>query len=170
MIGEAKRRGPEGRMMYAMMKHHTDVLDRFLPLVRELRPQDAAIVRVGFAELQYGTHFDDFSNFLAQVEGVKRIVLFHPLEESKLSWQSDPDHPHFRDTDMWPREEVHRRNTAFRSARALQVTLQPGDVLFIPPLWFHYVEAYRPSAAVPFWLSVNLWADGRDGRYMCPIN
>lgn len=35
----------------------------------------------------------------------------------------------------------------------LQVTLCPGDVLFIPKHWWHYVECTEPA------VSVNTWID-----------
>ena len=44
----------------------------------------------------------------------------------------------------------------FAEAQALAVTLEPGDVLFIPKHWWHFVEAMDTS------LSVNVWVDAPD--------
>ncbi|CAN0252494.1 unnamed protein product, partial [Ectocarpus sp. 8 AP-2014] len=41
----------------------------------------------------------------------------------------------------------------FAEAHPLAVTLEPGDVLFVPKHWWHFVEATDTS------LSVNVWVD-----------
>ena len=182
----------ENREMLYAMKDYDDAFvdekplrqafDQLMSLVRELRPDKNAEMRIGFNELHFSTHFDTWANFLAQVAGVKRIVLFNPLEEDKLHWERNSDHPHFRNSRVWPRLNLRQDSDYpdFMTAEALQVVLRPGDVLFIPPLWWHYIEAKLPVAAdtvgatsVPFWLNVNMWAhaesSGGQRMFMCPL-
>ena len=113
------------------------------------------------------------------MEGIKRVMLFNPLDENKFYWERNSDHPNFRHSRVWPRLNLGRNETQFPDfmmANALQVVIRPGDMLFIPPLWWHYIEAKLPVAAadglgatpVPFWLSINLWAGTDNGKYMCP--
>lgn len=32
----------------------------------------------------------------------------------------------------------------------------PGDVLYVPPLWFHHVQAITPSISVSVWSHANV--------------
>lgn len=169
------------RMLYGtLVKNETFIdddpmrgaFDELVPLVKELEPMKPRF-SMGFHELDFCAHLDGFANFLAQVAGTKRIVLWNPLQEHKLYWERDSDHPYFRQSKVWPRQ--HRRGGAgefseFPTTEALQAVLHPGDVVFIPPLWFHYLEA-RLGRRARFWLNVNLWAWSDSGRrYMCPID
>ena len=181
----AKNQNNSKHMLYAMKAPGEAISDEELmhrafddvmPLVRELQPDKTALMRIGFHELHYSAHFDYSTNFLAQVAGVKKVILSNPLEEHKFHWERNRDHPHFRHSRVWPR--LNLRNDSefpdFMMANALQVALWPGDMMFIPPLWWHYIEAELPVAAeedmgetpVPFWLSVNLWASNE--YYICP--
>ena len=186
----AKNQNNSKRMLYAMkapgeairdeeLMHRA--FDEVMPLVRELKPDKKAIMRIGFHELHYGAHFDYSANFLGQVAGVKKVMLFHPLEEHKFHWERNSDHPYFRHSRVWPRLNLRHDSEFpdFMMANALQVALGPGDMMFIPPLWWHYVEAKLPVVAsaatdttrdaVPFWLSINLWASSSAaGKFMCP--
>lgn len=47
-----------------------------------------------------------------------------------------------------------RRFPAFQRARAHVVTLEPGQVLFVPRHWWHYVESVDPVT-----VSVNSWIE-----------
>merc|ERR1711871_307758 len=161
----------------------------FLPLVKEHRYLQKPTFRLGFNELHYGAHFDVRTNYLAQVAGVKRVVLFNPVEIMKLHLVNDDFHPHFRQALVWPRLNLHNQSEFpdFLKAKALQVFLHPGDMIVIPALWLHYLEAKKPVASdnsgetsLPFWLNVNSFAaytntkgtdkpeDGGEAAYICP--
>jgi hypothetical protein len=43
--------------------------------------------------------------------------------------------------------------------RGLEVVLQPGDLLYIPPLWWHHVTAIADVS-----LSVNVWSTSMQQR------
>jgi len=89
-------------------------------------------------------HYDSGDGTLAQLHGEKRVVLFPPSQSRNLypfpvrskgiaPWISQVyiDHPDF---DAFPR---------MRDALAhkVEVTLRPGELLFIPANWWHEVTA-----------------------------
>ena len=45
----------------------------------------------------------------------------------------------------------------------MSVTLVPGDLLYIPPSWFHEVLTINAS------ISVNVWSDEGDGEAVEPL-
>ncbi|XP_048580332.1 tRNA wybutosine-synthesizing protein 5 isoform X2 [Nematostella vectensis] len=85
-------------------------------------------------------------NLLIQVKGCKRAVLFSPKDAKNLYLNGDKsdvldiDCP---DPAKYPR---------FYSAVQHEALLEPGDVLFIPALWFHNVVSLDFGVAVNvFW-------------------
>ena len=195
----AQHRGSSKNMQYAGISGREfqkfpdenitrETLAMFTPLIKEHRYLQKPTFRLGFNELRYGAHFDWHSNYLAQVAGVKRVVLFNPVEGHKLHWVNDDAHPHFRQALVWPRLNLQNQSEFpdFLGAKALQVVLHPGDMLLIPALWLHYLEAKSPVASdnagetsLPFWLNVNSFAaytntEGTDrpgdgqAAYICP--
>ncbi|XP_068185620.1 HSPB1-associated protein 1 homolog [Antennarius striatus] len=110
---------------------------------------------IGTAGANTPCHLDSYGfNLVLQVEGRKRWHLFPPgdtaslyptripYEESSVFSQVDVLHPDLR------------RFPAFQGARAHVVTLQPGQVLFVPRHWWHYVESLDPIT-----VSVNSWIE-----------
>ncbi|XP_051260279.1 HSPB1-associated protein 1 homolog [Dicentrarchus labrax] len=100
-------------------------------------------------------HLDSYGcNLVLQVQGRKRWHLFPPedtvnlyptripYEESSVFSQVDVLHPDLR------------RFPEFQGARAHVVTLQPGQVLYVPRHWWHYVESLDPIT-----VSVNSWIE-----------
>lgn len=93
-------------------------------------------------------HYDVPNNFLAQVCGSKRFVMFPPGDMSRLypfrtksynMSQVNIDEP---DLERFPR---------FRDARPVEITLQPGEMLFIPSFWWHQVYSLETGVSVNFW-------------------
>ncbi|XP_061930024.1 bifunctional peptidase and arginyl-hydroxylase JMJD5-like isoform X1 [Apis cerana] len=96
-------------------------------------------------------HFDPKNNFLCQVFGYKKIILYHPNDSSNLypydtrllnnTAQVDPLSPNY---EKWPN---------FIKARGLMTYLKPGEMLYIPPKWWHHVTSLTSSFSVSFWWS-----------------
>nr|XP_006201285.1 bifunctional peptidase and arginyl-hydroxylase JMJD5 [Vicugna pacos] len=96
-------------------------------------------------------HQDPQQNFLAQVMGRKYIRLYSPQESEALyphdthllhnTSQVDVENP---DLEKFPR---------FAEAPFLSCILSPGEILFIPVKYWHYVRALDLSFSVSFWWS-----------------
>ena len=85
-------------------------------------------------------------NLLVQVTGRKRVVLFSPKEVANLYMVGDKsavldiDSPDLKAFPLFEHVVHH------------SCTLEPGDVLFIPALWFHNVKSEQFGVAVNiFW-------------------
>ena len=95
-------------------------------------------------------HCDYDDNIFAQVWGSKRIFLspphhdefLYPKEANAILFGSpfDPEAPDF---DRFP---------LARQASMIEVVVNPGDMLYVPAGWYHYVRA------LTFSLSSNRWA------------
>lgn len=102
-------------------------------------------------------HFDVYHNFFAQLHGRKRFLLFPPSAWQQL-YLYPILHPGGRSSqvnlDVPPRAEEAESTFPYYFAqelRGLQAELNPGDVLYIPPLWFHHVTALEQSTSVSIW-------------------
>lgn len=90
-------------------------------------------------------HYDAAGSFLAQARGTKRLVLFPPSATAAL-YPYPPDHPLHRRSrvDLYapPARTAARfpRFAAEALPSALEATLEEGDVIFLPPGWWHHIE------------------------------
>jgi hypothetical protein len=95
-------------------------------------------------------HCDYDDNIFAQVWGTKRIFLapphhdefLYPSEANAILFGS-PVNPEAPDFDQFP---------LARQASLVEVIVNPGDMLYVPAGWYHYVRA------LTFSLSSNRWA------------
>ncbi|XP_030913110.1 tRNA wybutosine-synthesizing protein 5 isoform X2 [Geospiza fortis] len=106
----------------------------------------SSVFRISSAGLQLWTHYDVMDNFLIQVTGRKRVVLYSPRDAPYLylsgtkSEVLDVDNP---DMEKYP---------LFVKAKRYECVLEAGDVLFIPALWFHNVISEEFGVALNvFW-------------------
>lgn len=94
-----------------------------------------------------GYHIDWIDNILAQISGRKRLWLVPP-EQSRFMYPSVKYD--FRSTlsaldpDGWDRD----RYPLFERVTPVCVTLEPGQMLFIPRGWWHRVQSLDPSISV----------------------
>ncbi|XP_069097094.1 bifunctional peptidase and arginyl-hydroxylase JMJD5 [Pleurodeles waltl] len=96
-------------------------------------------------------HQDPQQNFLAQVVGRKYIRLYSPNESENVyphetsilhnTSQVDVENP---DLERFPQ---------FKKTVHQECILSPGQILFIPVKWWHYVRSLDVSFSVSFWWS-----------------
>ncbi|KAJ1658702.1 hypothetical protein IWQ61_002110 [Dispira simplex] len=95
-------------------------------------------------------HYDRHHNLLAQVVGYKYVRLYSPLESAKLypfadeSQLSNTSRVDVRCSDV-------EQFPAFAQASYVECLLKPGEMLYIPPYWWHYVESLSVSCSLSFW-------------------
>jgi len=99
------------------------------------------------ANTRSGLHFDYADNLFAQLHGTKRVLMAAPEEvynlhlfpDSHTKSQVAPEHP---DLALYPR---------FARAAMMQGLLEPGDVLFVPSGWWHYLASSESSISLSYW-------------------
>lgn len=108
-------------------------------------------VRFGYDDMQILPHYDSQPGFLSQIENKKRFLLFHPLQERHLPWERNPESPHHSSVRSSPRETPND----FINARAIAHVLNPGELMHIPALWWHYVDFGEEEKCTGFWSTVT---------------
>ena len=110
---------------------------------------------IGQPHVMAHCHYDGYHNFYAQLYGTKRFVLFSPVNWPGLYPYPflHPSHAQAQ-VNTSSEEEVERFGLA-RRVEGVVATLHPGDLLYLPPLWFHEVESLGVS------ISVNVWTDSQ---------
>ena len=102
---------------------------------------------IGHRGIVSNLHYDRSHNFFAQIRGTKRWTLFPPSQHSSV-YLYPSLHPHYRQTQV--DFETYRRDDFPRTAglNGRAVFLEPGDLMYVPPYWFHRVEALSLSVSL----------------------
>lgn len=124
-------------------------------------------------------HTDPHHNLLAQVFGRKYVRLFGPRESEKMYSMSastfssegvggvdmhntsrvdvglevccDASGEDGSDVRQVARDAQRQKFPLFREAKFVEAVLGPGEVLYIPRGWWHYVQSLEASCSVSFW-------------------
>ncbi|XP_048339679.1 tRNA wybutosine-synthesizing protein 5 [Sphaerodactylus townsendi] len=120
--------------------------DIWVPEYFEKEQLFSTVFRIGSAGLQLWTHYDVMDNFLIQVTGKKRVVLYSPRDAPYLYLSGSKSE--VLDVDM----PNLKRYPLFAKAKRYECLLNAGEVLFIPALWFHNVTSEEFGVGVNvFW-------------------
>ncbi|KAH8415471.1 hypothetical protein KR222_000326 [Zaprionus bogoriensis] len=94
-------------------------------------------------------HTDPKHNLLCQVFGSKHIILAAPDDTANLYAHENEFLGNTSRIDA--AKPDLERYPLLAKVRFRQLLLQPGDCLYLPPQWWHYVRAETPSFSVSFW-------------------
>jgi hypothetical protein len=116
-------------------------------LLARYRLSNEVIGWIGPAGTVTGLHSDRQDNLFAQIVGRKLIYLISP-EYTASVYPSDKYDPGATlssvDLDHWDSD----RYPLFGNARMYHVELAPGEMVFIPRGWWHYVRSLEASMSV----------------------
>lgn len=102
---------------------------------------------VGTAHTRSGLHADRFDNLFAQIVGRKEVFLAAPDQARHLYVYPD----YIQKSRIDPE---HLDETAFPKAGKATFfhgMVEPGDVVFIPKLWWHHIHSWDRSVSLNYW-------------------
>jgi len=135
---------------------------------------------LGAEGVSTAAHYDVSHNLFLQADGKKTFILVPPEAHRTMklhpAWHGSrrQSQIHLPDLVLTPTTSLPALGPVHRVAARLhswlmgdswtdlatQVTLQKGDLLYVPPMWFHYVCSDTASVGVNFWtpsLNSDIW-------------
>lgn len=105
-------------------------------------------------------HYDGYHNFYAQLYGTKKFTMFKPT-----NWPGLYPYPFLHPSHAQAQINISnpsdvKQYPLILNVESHEVILEPGDLLYMPPLWFHHVESMDVS------ISVNVWTDTEQTKIM----
>lgn len=93
-------------------------------------------------------HWDLPANFIRPVFGRRRVLLYPPSDGLFIR----PNSPSSR-MPNFARFDPERSQPSFvsRFTRPVRAVIGPGDLLFIPPGWWHHIRSLETSLVVNYW-------------------
>ncbi|XP_064387370.1 hypoxia-inducible factor 1-alpha inhibitor-like [Halichondria panicea] len=98
-------------------------------------------------------HYDEQHNYFCQVMGEKRCMLFSPSNFDKL-YPFPVAHPCDRQTQVDFNNPDFEKFPNFRDVKGYECMVKPGEVLYIPMYWWHWIEGL-PKGGIT--ISITFW-------------
>ncbi|MEH2267586.1 MAG: cupin-like domain-containing protein [Nostoc sp.] len=101
-------------------------------------------------------HFDAEHNIFVQIRGRKRILLYPPsnylsfyppLEDGSGAAYGSKVNPDLLNLELFPK---------FPWQEKIEFVLQPGEILYLPPFWWHHVTAVDDNISLSFWYALKI--------------
>lgn len=115
------------------------------------RGGSASTIWIGNDGAHTPCHLDTYGcNLVAQVYGRKQWILFPPEKTSSLL----PTRIPYEESSIYSNLNFYSPDpdVADELQEAYVVTLKPGDVLFVPHFWWHYVENVGTAVSINSWI------------------
>lgn len=109
--------------------------------------------RFGMTGIIAECHYDGTPNFVASLGGLRRWIMAHPSECKHLHLL-EKDSVSSRHSQVDWSNPDYEKYPQFIHAKANELIMQPGEVLFVPAFWFHFIAS----------LNVNFQCNCRAGR------
>lgn len=148
-----------------------DDIEIQLPWATEMLgiPPDAVNMWIGDDRSVSSLHKDPYENFYTVVRGRKHFLLHPPVDYPFLYPKKVNQTQYILESGHWKRIPVEAPQIEWISVDPLQldtfplykhtlplrVTLNPGDMLYLPSLWFHEVSQDNFTVAVNFWYDMD---------------
>lgn len=104
---------------------------------------------VGGIGCDSGLHYDFNNNFYYQVSGSKELSLFSPDDSIYLYPSQQKTTNHVSEIQLYNID--HKRFPLFEKATWYKGIIEAGDVLYIPPYWWHDLLILETSISVNYW-------------------
>lgn len=114
-------------------------------------------------------HFDGFHNIFSQIRGRKRILLFPPsdylsfyppLDISQGVPEYSKVNPDLVNLELFPKFPLQEK---------IEVILQAGEIIYIPPYWWHYVTALDENISLSFFYNLEIGDFFRQKKMLKPL-
>jgi jumonji domain-containing protein 7 len=130
---------------------------------------------IGSSKSTTALHKDPYENIYVQIVGRKHFVLLPPIASVCVNERQLPTATYKPPDDLenlkavldepaekipfptWDPDKPNEHQTEFSGLiKPLRVTLRPGDILYLPSLWYHKVSQ-TSDPVEEFCLAVNYW-------------
>ncbi|CAM1508511.1 Fc.00g053590.m01.CDS01 [Cosmosporella sp. VM-42] len=189
---------PESEVRYAQTQND-NLRDEYITLFSDVQKDipfarigldkepDAVNLWIGNSKSVTALHKDNYENIYVQILGKKHFVLFpslcHPcVNEQRLKPATYCRNGDGLSLDMdsdsstvpfatWDPDDPEKNPTPFSHlAKPLRVTLNPGDMLYLPAMWYHKVSQSCGEEDEGFVLAVNYWYDMEFNGPLYPLS
>lgn len=94
-------------------------------------------------------HKDSLPNFLVQVRGRKKLIMYSPEDTQNLYPGTEKETSHMSSINL--RNVDSEQFPLFVNASPIECTIEAGDILYIPTGWWHEVYSLEASISVNYW-------------------
>ena len=112
----------------------------------------SSVLRVSSPGIRVWTHYDVMDNLYAQIVGRKKAIMWAPSEALNLYLDGDKS----KVVDIDNHDVNSKEFPNFCKAKQWTCDLIPGDLLYIPAMWFHNMTAIDFGVAINvFWKNLK---------------
>jgi len=116
-------------------------------------PMSKNVFWLGQPNTTTSVHYDLQHNFVTQVRGTRRFMIYPP--SASFSLVPHPyHHPRFRQSQLYYAETGGSSFWGRTTKEPVVADLEPGDLLYVPPFWWHRVESNSKGPSI----QVNTWS------------